>query len=73
MLLPVVVNSSRAALFFAVEVLHLLKGAVGGEFNSMVLYEVQVSKQGGDGVKVGDVSDGREGESERAAFLVVPL
>ena len=73
MLLPVVVDRGRAALFFAVEVLHLLEGAVGSEFHSMVLDKVKVSEQSGNGVKVSDVSDGRKRESERAALLEVPL
>ena len=64
LLLSVVVNSSRAALFLAVEVLHLLEGTVGGQFDSLVLDKVEVTKQSGDRVKVGNVSDGREGVRE---------
>ena len=64
LLFPVVVNSGRAALFLAVEVLHLLEGAVGGEFHSLVLDKVKITKQSRDGVKVGDVPDGRERERE---------
>ena len=64
MLLPVVVDSGRAALLLAVEVLHLLEGAVGGEFNSLVLDKVKITKKSRDGVKVSDVPDGRKGERE---------